>query len=76
MDQVLSRLRPQRGRKGGLFRARHLLLTALERLTPERYARLVELLSPYPLLQQAWSLKEAFRTWHCSLARAQAEEKD
>ena len=75
LDQVRSRLQPQRGKKGELFHARYLLLTAVERLTQERCAQLVELLSRYPLLQQAWGLKEAFRAWYHSLSRIQAEER-
>lgn len=74
LDQVRSSLQPSRGRKGELFRARYLLLTGMERLTPERYARLVGLLSRYPVLQQAWGLKEAFRAWYHSPNQAQAEE--
>jgi transposase len=73
LDQVRTNLQPPKGRKGELFRARYLLLTAVERLTPERYARLVELLNRYSVLQRAWSLKEAFRAWYHSLNRAQAE---
>jgi transposase len=75
LDQVRSRLQPQRGKKGELFHARYLLLTGVERLSPERCARLVELLGRYPLLQQAWGLKEAFRAWYHSPSRAQAEER-
>jgi transposase len=74
LDQVRSSLQPQRGRKGDLFRARYLLLTGVERLTPERYTRLMELLGRYPLLQQAWALKEAFRAWYRSPSRRQAQE--
>jgi len=57
-----------------LFRARYLLLTAAERLTPERRARLLEILSRYPLLQRAWALKEAFRAWYQSATRTEAEQ--
>lgn len=46
LDQVRSG--PRLGAGGELFRARFLLLTAVERLTPERYARLRELLARYP----------------------------
>jgi transposase len=74
LDQVRSSLQPQRGRKGELFRARFLLLTAVERLTPERRVRLEDVLKRYPLLQQGWALKEAFRTWYRSPTRSQAEE--
>jgi len=73
LDQVRTSLQPQRGKKGEIYRARYLLLTAAERLTPERQARLRELLGRYPLLQQAWTLKEASRSWYRSGSRAQAE---
>jgi transposase len=74
LDQVRSRLQPQRGKKGELFRARYLLLTAVERLTPEHRVRLFELLGRYSQLERAWALKEAFRGWYRSLTRAEAEE--
>lgn len=73
LDQVRSSLQPQRGKKGELFRARYLLLTAVERLTPDKYGRLLSLLSCYPLLQRAWALKEAFRAWYHPGPRAEAE---
>jgi len=75
LDQVRTSLQPQKGRKGELFHARYLLLTAVERLTPERRLRLMELLGRYPLLQQAWALKEAFRAWYRSPLRAEAETR-
>jgi len=75
LDQVRTSLQPQRGQKGELFRARYLLLTAVERLTPERYARLMDLLGRYPLLQRAWALKEAFRAWYRAPTRAEAESQ-
>ena len=75
LDQVRSSLQPQRGKKGELFRARFLLLTAAERLTPERYTRLRDVLERYPVLQRAWTLKEAFRAWYRSSIRTQAEEE-
>jgi len=74
LDQVRTSLQPQRGKKGKLFRSRYLLLTGVERLTPERYTRLVDLLGRYPLLLRAWALKEAFRTWYHSATRAEAEQ--
>ncbi|MBL7120099.1 MAG: ISL3 family transposase [Dehalococcoidia bacterium] len=61
LDQVRTSLQPQRGRRGELFHARYLLLRAVERLTPERYSRLMHILAQYPLLRRAWTLKEAFR---------------
>jgi transposase len=75
LDQVRTSLQPQRGKKGELFRARYLLLTAVERLTPERHARLMDLLRRYPLLGRAWALKEAFRAWYHAPTRAEAESR-
>jgi transposase len=75
LDQVRTGLQPQKGKKGELFRARYLLLTAAERLTPERYARLMDLLRRYPALQRAWALKEAFREWYRAPSRAEAEAR-
>ena len=72
LDQVRTSL--QKGRKSELFRARYLLLTGVERLTPERHARLFALLSRYPQLGRAWALKEAFREWYHFTTRRQAEE--
>lgn len=73
LDQARSNLQPVRGSKGELFQARYLLLRAVERLTPQRRARLIDLLGRYPLLQQAWALKEAFRAWYRSASRMEAE---
>jgi transposase len=75
LDQVRTGLQPQRGKKGELFRSRFLLLTAAERLTPERHTRLWDLLDHYPLLQRAWTLKEAFRAWYRVTTRQEAEER-
>lgn len=74
LDQVRTSLQPQRGKKGELYRARYLLLTAAERLTGERRARLTELLGRYPVVQRAWARKEAFRAWYRSATRAEAEQ--
>lgn len=73
VDQVRSSLQPQRGKKGELFHSRYLLLTAVERLTPERRLQLMELLERYPALRWAWSQKEAFRTWYHLTRRSEAE---
>lgn len=72
LDQVRTSLQPPRGKKGELFRARYLLLTAAERLTPEQRARLQSLLLRYLTLAQAWALKESFRQWYASPDRATA----
>lgn len=74
LDQVRTSLQPQQGKKGELFRARYLLLTGVERLTPERRVQLFELLGRYPQLARAWALKEAFREWYHFTTRRQAEE--
>ncbi len=74
LDQVRTSLQPQRGKKGDLFRARYLLLTGVERLTPERYSRLMDVLGRYPQLRRAWVLKETFRAWYHSATRAEAEQ--
>lgn len=73
LDQVRSSLQPQRGKKGELFRARYLLLTASERLTEGRRTQLMELLARYPVLGHAWRLKESFRDWYRSATCTQAE---
>jgi transposase len=73
LDQVRTSLQPQKGKKGELFRARYLLLTAVERLSAERRVQLIELLERYPILRSARSLKEAFRDWYHSPSRTEAE---
>ena len=73
LDQVRTSLQPAKGKKGELFRSRYLLLTAVERLTPECRDRLVDILERYPILRQAWALKEAFRAWYHSPSRVEAE---
>ena len=75
LDQVRTSLQPPRGKKGELFRSRYLLLTGVERLTPERYTRLMDVLGRYPTLQRAWALKEAFRAWYRTATRAEAEQR-
>jgi transposase len=63
----------QKSRRGQLFHARYLLFTVMERLTPERYNHLTQILAQYPLLQRTWTLKEAFKAWYRSTSRAEAE---
>jgi len=72
---VRTSLQPAKGRRGELFHARYLLLRALERLTPQGYARLMEVLGQYPVLARAWRLKEAFRAWYGCGSRAEAEAR-
>jgi transposase len=54
----------------GIYRARHLLLKASERLTERDRRRLCALFERDPILAEAWGLKEMFR----SIYRAEAEE--
>jgi len=75
LDQVRTRIEPRQGKRGELFRARHLLLTAAERLSPEARSKLAMLLSHYPELRRAWLLKEAFRTWYRTGDRQTAEAR-
>jgi transposase len=73
LDQVRTSLQPLKGRKGELFRARYLLLTAVERLTPEKRTWLLELLDRYPLLRRAWELSRHVGT--ASGIKAPAERR-
>ena len=75
LDQVRTSVEPRQGKRGELFHARYLLLTAEERLTPESRANLMQLLGRYPQLHRAWMLKEAFRVWYRSRDRDEAEAK-
>jgi transposase len=58
-----------------LFRARHRLLKARERLSFSERRSLCELFEAEPLLAEAWGLKEAFRTIYHSQSRADAEQQ-
>lgn len=73
LDQVRTGVEPRQGKRGDLFHARYLLLTAQERLTPAARARLMALLGRYPQLHCAWMLKETFRAWYRCGSRAAAE---
>lgn len=75
LDQVRAGLQPAKGRRGELFHARYLLLRASERLTPQGYARLMDVLRQYPILARAWRLKEAFRAWYGCSSRSEAEAR-
>ena len=75
LDQVRTSVEPRQGKRGELFRARYLLLTAVERLAPESRARLTALLERYPQLRRAWLLKESFRDWYRCGNRKEAEVK-
>jgi transposase len=58
-----------------LYRARHLLLRAGERLTAAQRSRLGELLAEDPALAAAWRLKELLRAVYAAKDRAQAAER-
>jgi len=75
LDKVRTKLQGEesQGRRGLLFRNRHLLLRKAESLTNEEQAKLSYLLSHYPELDKAWGLKESLRQWYKSLSRAEAE---
>jgi len=75
LDQVRTRVEPRQGKRGEQFRARYLLLTAVERLTPESRSRLAALLRHCPQLRRAWMLKESFRAWYRSGDRKAAEAR-
>lgn len=59
--------------KPELYRARHLLLKASERLTERDRRRLCALFDSDPLLAEAWGLKEAFRSIYRAPSRDEAE---
>ena len=58
-----------------LFRARHRLLKARERLSERERRRLAELFAREPLLAEAWGLKESFRAIYRAADRAEAERR-
>jgi transposase len=58
-----------------LYRVRHLLLKASERLTERDRRRLCALFERDPLLAEAWGLKETFRSIYRARDRADAEER-
>jgi transposase len=78
-----ARRRPKGARRSGrldswnpdLYRARHRLLKASERLTERERRRLCELFERDPILAQAWGLKEAFRAIYRAADRDQAEHR-
>lgn len=68
----------QAGRSGyrrELFQARHRLLKAGERLTPDERRSLERLFAGEPALAEAWALKEAFRSVYRAPDRAEAERR-
>ena len=58
-----------------LYRARHRLLKARERLTGRERRRLSELFERDPVIAEAWGLKEAFRGVYRAGDRADAERR-
>lgn len=58
-----------------LFRGRHRLLKARERLSFQQRRSLCELFQAEPLIAEAWGLKEAFRTIYRSDDRVEAEQR-
>ena len=58
-----------------LYRARHRLLKARERLNSRERRRLSELFERDPIIAEAWGLKEAFRNIYNAANRAEAERR-
>jgi transposase len=58
-----------------LYRARHRLLKARERLGERERRRLSELFERDPLIAEAWGLKESFRDVYRARDRAEAERR-
>lgn len=76
VDKTRSRLQGSRwkaGKKRDLFQSRYTLLKGAEHLTDRERKSVVGLFETYPELREAWLLKEAFRRWYRTLAKAQAE---
>jgi transposase len=78
-----GRRRPKGARRSGkgaswrqdLYRVRHRLLKANERLTERERRRLIALFEREPLIAEAWGLKEAFRAIYRAPDRAEAEQR-
>jgi transposase len=58
-----------------LYRSRHRLLKARERLTERERRRLIALFQREPVIAEAWGLKEAFRAIYASPNRQEAERR-
>jgi transposase len=58
-----------------LYRARHRLLKARERLSERERRRLSELFEREPLIAEAWGLKESFRAIYRATDRVEAERR-
>jgi transposase len=78
-----ARRRPKGARRSGkgaswrrdLYRARHRLLKARERLTERERLRLIALFEREPMIAEAWGLKEAFRSIYRAPDRHEAERR-
>jgi transposase len=78
-----ARRRPKGVRRSGprgtwrqdLYRVRHRLLKANERLTERERRRLIALFEREPLIAEAWGLKEAFRAIYRAPDRDEAERR-
>jgi transposase len=78
-----GRRRPKGTRRSGqsatwrqdLYRVRHRLLKASERLSERERRRLCALFEREPLIAEAWGLKEAFRSIYRSPTRGEAERR-
>jgi transposase len=78
-----ARRRPKGARRSGkgaswrqdLYRVRHRLLKANERLTERERRRLIALFEREPLIAEAWGLKEAFRAIYRAPDRDEAERR-
>jgi transposase len=58
-----------------LYRSRHLLLRAKERLTESQRRRLCELFAADPVIAEAWWLKELLRSVYAAGGRAEADRR-
>ena len=82
-QREVGRRRPKGARRSGqggtwrrdLYRARHRLLKASERLSEPERRRLCELFEREPLIAEAWGLKEAFRSIYKAPDRREAERR-
>jgi transposase len=78
-----GRRKPKGARRSGhggtwrrdLYRARHRLLKARERLTERERRRLCALFEREPLIAEGWALKEAFRSIYRARDRQEAERR-
>lgn len=82
-QREVGRRRPKGTRRSGhgarwrqdLYRARHRLLKARERLSERERRRLCELFEREPLIAEAWRLKESFRAIYRAEDRREAERR-